>query len=101
MNKDVQHMVSRNIVSMEIIIQGKSDIRERTIGGRTLKPRVCNAFQCELRQTDMGVILNVGPIIKSERALQGVGVEKEDKDSQRREFQDINEMFEWDDRRSR
>ena len=100
MNEDIHQVVSRNIVSMEIIIQGKREIRERTIVGRTLERCLCKAFQCEFRQADMGVVLNVGPIIKRERALQGVGVEEEDKDSQKREFQGMNDRFEWDDGRS-
>ena len=99
MNKDVQHMVSQNIVSMEIIIQGKSDIRERTTIGMTLKPSVCNAFRCEFRQADMGVILNVLPVIKSEWAFQGVGIEQEYKDSQRGDFQKIDDVFKREVRR--
>ena len=74
---------------MEIIIQGKRDFRERTIRRGVLKPCAYNAFQCEFRQADMGVILNVGIIIKSERALQGIGVEQDNEEGEREEYQEF------------
>ena len=65
-------MVAHDIILVEIVVQGKADIRYRTIGGKTFKSCPFNALQGECFQADMGVIPNIGRIIKNERAIQGV-----------------------------
>ena len=82
MDQDIHQMVSKNMISVEIVVQGKAEIRHRTIGGRILESCVFNAFQSEFCQADMGVVPDIIKIIENKRTFKGVGVDQERENDQ-------------------
>ena len=83
MDQNVHHMVSRQIVSMEIVIQSEADIGDRPAEGVASKEAYFfRFFPCETRQPDFGVYLNTIQIIKDEGAFQGVRIDQKNKENQ-------------------
>ena len=69
MNKDIDQMVTFDIVLMEIIIQGKTKLGHRTIGGETFESCPGYIVLREAVHPDMRIFLNIPYVIKDERAV--------------------------------
>ena len=72
MDENINQMIAIKIVLVEIVVQSKTDICRRTVRSGTFKPCLCNAFDGESGEADMGVIPNIVYVIKNKRRMKGV-----------------------------
>jgi len=77
-------MKTYEIEAMNIIIECKTDIGNRTTGFRASKAGLNNIFQAERRNPDMGVVQDIANVIQYERRRQGIGINQDDNDCQQR-----------------
>ena len=69
MNKNIHQMVTFDIVSMEIVIQGETEFGHRTIGGKSLEPGLGYIFLGEAVHADVRIFLNIPYVIKDKGAI--------------------------------
>ena len=79
MDQDINQMVSCDIISMEIIIQGEADQCDRTIGEAVSKPGPLDAFHGDTGKSDIGIVLDVGYVIVDKWTFQRIRINQEDK----------------------
>ena len=76
MNHHINQVVKEGVVLMEVVIQCETDICYRAICGGALKTGVGNAFNGEMRQAQVRIILYIPYVIKNEGALQDVCIDQ-------------------------
>ena len=67
-------MKTHQIITVKVIIQRKAYIGNRSASQRALEAGPNQVFKTEKWYADMGVIANVGKVIKYKRGCQGSGV---------------------------
>jgi hypothetical protein len=72
MDEDVNQVVAKNIVLVDVIVQPETEVRYRAIFHGAFKSCPRNLSGGKLGKTNVGIILNVRPIIKDERASQSM-----------------------------
>lgn len=72
MDQNVQDMVTGDLIFPEVVIQGETDIADRPGSIRAVKGGRQDLFKVEIGQSDMGILRNIGQIIKNERRIKRI-----------------------------
>ena len=83
MNQNIDETKAGGIVALEIIVQGKGDVRQRSIGGGALKTRINQVFKGDFTHSDMGIVYDIMAVIENKRVAQGRQIQQENGTGQR------------------
>jgi len=72
MNEEVEQAIAPNVISVKIVVKGKTDHRYRTLGRWTINYGPCNVFQGDLCRTNMRVFYDVIDVIENKGPLERV-----------------------------
>ena len=74
MKCQVDNVISRYLVSAEVVIQGKTDIGQRTLTVGTVPGGIENIRPSQFAHPNMTISLNIREIIKQKRTAQCIAI---------------------------
>jgi len=83
MDNNVDEMIAEQSIAMEIVIEGKGYIGDRTVK-RTVKCCLPYRIPAEAGQTDMPIRLDMVPVIKNKGTLKGIGIQEKNDTSKKK-----------------